>query len=153
MSPPKSPQTVSVIRRVTFSSAHFFHLPHLSDAENVRRFGPTSNRHGHGHNYELFVTVTGPCEPETGMVVNLKDLKEILQQEVIAPFDFNNLNMQIDYFKNRLPTMENFILLIWHRVAPRLKSMGLVLTHLKLAEADDFFAEYSGENWEALKPA
>lgn len=135
---------VSVIKKIRFSAAHFFWLAELSDEDNVKRFGPTSNRNGHGHNYELEVTVTGPCDPETGMVINLKDLKVILQEDVVLPLDFKNLNLDVPYFKDRLPTLENLSVMIWERLQPRMALLSLTLSGIKLWEADDLYVEYHG---------
>src|SRR5262245_31447836 len=110
-----------VVKKVRFSSAHFFYLPYLSAEENFKRFGPTSNRNSHGHNYELEVTVKGPCDPATGMVINLKDLKTLLQQEVIEPLDFKSLNHDVSYFSDKLPTLENLSQFIWPNLEARLK--------------------------------
>jgi 6-pyruvoyltetrahydropterin/6-carboxytetrahydropterin synthase len=135
---------VTVVRKIRFAAAHFLRLPELSDEENFQRFGPSSNALAHGHNYEIEVSVSGPVEPETGMVINLKDLKVILNEEVVAPLDFKNLNLQVDFFKNRLTTLENLSIYIWERLQPRLASMSLELTGLKTIESDDLYVEYYG---------
>src|SRR6476619_3306734 len=96
------PARITMIRKAHFAAAHFLRLPELSDEENFKRFGPSSNALAHGHNYELDVHVVGPVVPETGMVVNLKDLKQILHEDVVMPLDFKNLNLQVEYFQNRL---------------------------------------------------
>jgi 6-pyruvoyltetrahydropterin/6-carboxytetrahydropterin synthase len=137
-------QRVTVIRKARFASAHFLRLPELSDEENFQRFGPSSNALGHGHNYEIEVSVSGLVQPETGMVVNLKDLKVILNEEVVTPLDFKNLNLQVDFFKDRLTTLENLSQLLWRRLKPRLDGMDLELVGLRLLESDDLFVEYYG---------
>jgi 6-pyruvoyltetrahydropterin/6-carboxytetrahydropterin synthase len=119
-------------------------LPELSDEENFRRFGPSSNALAHGHNYEVEVSVSGPVDPQTGMVINLKDLKAILQEEVVGPLDFKNLNLQVAFFKDRLTTLENLSIYIWNRLQPRLASLSLELTGLKTLESDDLYVEYYG---------
>ncbi|WP_303673781.1 6-pyruvoyl trahydropterin synthase family protein [Vampirovibrio chlorellavorus] len=139
-----TPNTVTVIRKAKFSAAHFLRLPELSDAENLQRFGPSSNPLGHGHNYEIEVSVQGPVQAETGMVMNLKDLKIILQEEVVEPLDFKNLNLQVDFFQNRLTTLENMSQLLWSRLSPRISALGFTLTGLKVLESDDLFVEYYG---------
>jgi 6-pyruvoyltetrahydropterin/6-carboxytetrahydropterin synthase len=141
---PQSRARVTVVRKARFAAAHFLYLPELSEAENVRRFGPSSNRLAHGHNYELDVKVAGPVDPETGMVVNLKDLKLILNETVVAPLDFKNLNLQIDFFQDRLTTLENMAQLLWSQLKPRLDSLSLDLVGLKVAESADLFVEYYG---------
>lgn len=139
-----TPNTVTVIRKAKFAAAHFLRLPELSDEENFKRFGPSSNPLAHGHNYEIEVSVQGPVKPETGMVMNLKDLKVILNEEVVGPLDFKNLNLQVDYFQDRLTTLENISQLLWDRLSPRMAGMGLALTGLKVLESDDLFVEYYG---------
>lgn len=133
-----------VTRKVRFAAAHYLSLPELSDEENFRRFGPSSNTFAHGHNYELDVQVSGPCNPETGMVVNLRDLKAILQDEVVARLDFKNLNRQVDFFADRLTTLENLARYIWDRLEPRIAALSLTLAGIKIAESEDLFVEYYG---------
>ncbi|MEB3287594.1 MAG: 6-carboxytetrahydropterin synthase [Vampirovibrionales bacterium] len=145
-----------VVKKVRFSSAHFFHLPHLSDLENRQRFGPTANRNGHGHNYELEVTVKGPVDSQTGMVMNLKDLKALLQEEVITPLDFKSLNHDVPYFSDKLPTLENLVQFIWPRLEKRVAQMGsedapLSLHHLTLYEADDLFVDFGADMPDATR--
>lgn len=135
---------VTVKRKVRFAAAHFLRLPELSDEENFRRFGPSSNALAHGHNYEVEVAVSGPVDPATGMVINLKDLKAILNEEVVAPLDFRNLNLQVDFFKERLTTLENLSVYLWERLQPRLASLSLKLDALKTIESDDLYVEYFG---------
>jgi 6-pyruvoyltetrahydropterin/6-carboxytetrahydropterin synthase len=141
---PQSPVRVTVIRKIRFAAAHFLRLPELSEAENFQRFGPSSNAFAHGHNYEVDVQVSGPCNPETGMVVNLKDLKTILQEEVVAELDFKNLNLQVDFFADRLTTLENLAQFLWGRLQPRISSLSLALVGIKIAESDDLYVEYYG---------
>ncbi|MBY0405116.1 MAG: 6-carboxytetrahydropterin synthase [Cyanobacteria bacterium] len=136
---------ITVTKKIQFSSAHFYYLPSKSPEENWALFNACSNLHGHGHNYLLEVAVSGNIHPETGMVVNLKDLKTILHEEVIAPLDHQHLNHQVDFFKTRIPTLENIALYIWNRLMPRLNSQNLELKWIKLHENDDLFVEYFGE--------
>lgn len=140
----KTASRVTVIRKARFAAAHFLRLPELSDEENFQRFGPSSNAFAHGHNYEVDVHVAGPVVPETGMVVNLKDLKQILNEEVVTPLDFKNLNLQVDFFKDRLTTLENLAQYLWNRLKPRLNGLSLELIGLKIAESEDLYVEYYG---------
>lgn len=133
---------ITVTRRVQFSAAHFYYLDSLSPEENQQTFKACSNRHGHGHNYEVFVSVQGPMDPETGMVMNLKDLKEILQDEIVEPMDHKNLNHQLDFFKTHVPTLENIARYIRQRLTPRLLPYGLELTNLKVVENESLYVEY-----------
>ncbi len=138
-------KTVTITRKARFSAAHFFYFEDLSPEENFRRLGPTSNRNGHGHNYELEVKVTGPVDLDTGMVMNLKDLKTILDEEVVRVLDFKNLNLEIPYFQNHFPTLENLSRFLWERLSPRLHQARFQLTGLKIHESDDLYVEYDGE--------
>ena len=140
----KTASRITVIRKARFAAAHFLCLSELSDEENFKRFGPSSNAFAHGHNYEVDVQVAGPVLPETGMVVNLKDLKVILNEEVVAPLDFKNLNLQVPFFENRLTTLENLCQYLWNRLKPRIDSLSLELVGLKIAESDDLYVEYFG---------
>ncbi len=140
----KTASRVTVIRKAKFAAAHFLRLAELSDEENFQRFGPSSNAFAHGHNYEVDVQVSGPVVPETGMVVNLKDLKVILNEEVVTPLDFKNLNLQVPFFQNRLTTLENLSLYLWERLKPRLDALALELEGIKIAESDDLYVEYYG---------
>jgi len=140
----KTASRITVIRKAKFAAAHFLRLSELTDEENFQRFGLSSNAFAHGHNYEVDVHVSGPVVPETGMVVNLKDLKVILNEEVVAPLDFKNLNLQVPFFQDRLTTLENLAQYLWDRLKPRLDSLSLDLVGLKIAESDDLYVEYFG---------
>ncbi len=133
-----------VVRKTKFASAHFLYLKELSEAENVQRFGLSSNQLAHGHNYEVDVQVWGELDEMTGMVVNLKDLKVILQEEIVEPLDFKNLNHQVSFFADRLTTLENMARFLWARVDKRLSSMNLTLMSIRVNESDDLFVEYWG---------
>jgi 6-pyruvoyltetrahydropterin/6-carboxytetrahydropterin synthase len=101
---------VRLSRRIDFSTSLRLADPELSQAENERRFGPRAGKHG--HNYRLEVTVEGEPDPETGMVMDLVDLKQILEAEIMARFDHKDLNDDTPYFEKRVPTPENFALVI-----------------------------------------
>ena len=135
---------MTVIRKARFAAAHFLRYDELSDEENFKLLGKSSNAFAHGHNYEVDVQVAGPVDPATGMVVNLKDLKVILNEEVVEPLDFKNLNLQVDFFKTRFTTLENIAALLWSKLKPRLDSMDLELIGVKIAESDDLYVEYFG---------
>ncbi|MEM0951816.1 MAG: 6-carboxytetrahydropterin synthase [Cyanobacteria bacterium P01_H01_bin.74] len=142
-SPPYT-EWVTLVRKVSFSAAHFLWLNHLTEAENQQRFGLSSNPLGHGHNYEIDVAVSGQINPETGMVINLKQLKKILSEEVLSDLDFKNLNRQVPYFKNKLTTLENLAFFIWDKLTDRFEPMHLCLNWLKVLENDDLYVNYSG---------
>jgi 6-pyruvoyltetrahydropterin/6-carboxytetrahydropterin synthase len=134
---------IYVTRRAEFSAAHFYHNPNLSPEENRRVFGKCNNPHGHGHNYTLEVTVAGEVEPTTGMVLDLKDLKQIVEQEVLQVMDHRFLNKEVPAFATAIPTTENIAIEIWKLLAPKL-SFGK-LHRIRLYETPDLFVDYYGE--------
>lgn len=112
----------SVIRKVTFHSAHRLYNPKWDDKKNDEVFGLCNNPNFHGHNYELHVKVTGPIDPETGFVIDLKVLSDILKEEIVERFDHRNLNLDTIEFKNLNPTAENIAKVIYDILQPKLKS-------------------------------
>jgi 6-pyruvoyltetrahydropterin/6-carboxytetrahydropterin synthase len=104
---------VVITRRVHFCSGHRLYNPDYDDEKNRRIFGACSNPNGHGHNYHLEVSVTGPVEPETGMVINLKEMKAIMEREIVSKVDHMNLNTDVDFMAGVIPTTENLAARIW----------------------------------------
>jgi 6-pyruvoyltetrahydropterin/6-carboxytetrahydropterin synthase len=133
---------IYVTRRAEFSASHFYHNPDLSPEENRRVFGKCANPHGHGHNYTLEVTVAGEIDPATGMVMDLKELKKLLESEVLELMDHKFLNKEVPAFATKLPTTENIAVEIWKLVEPKLR-MGK-LHRIRLYETPDLYAEYYG---------
>ena len=134
---------IYVTRRAEFSASHFYHNPSLSAEENRRIFGKCNNPHGHGHNYLVEVTVAGDVDPTTGMVLDLKDLKKLLDEEVIQVMDHRFLNKEVTVFSTTIPTAENIAIEIWRRIAPKL-AIGK-LHRIRLYETPDLFVDYYGE--------
>jgi 6-pyruvoyltetrahydropterin/6-carboxytetrahydropterin synthase len=132
-------------RKAEFSASHVCRNPSWSDEENYRVYGPNANPHGHGHNYVVEVTVEGPTDPVTGMVFDLKILKEILNQEVVDPMDHRFLNSEVSPFDRIVPTTENIVTEIWQRLNSRLSSAGAHLRNVRLYETQDLFVDYGGE--------
>ena len=112
---------ISLSRRYHFAASHRLHTPKLSEEENKRVYGKCSNPFGHGHNYVLEVTVTGPVDPETGMIANLVELDPFVQREVIEPFDQKFLNEEVAEFREQVATTEN----VCREIFRRLKSFPL----------------------------
>jgi 6-pyruvoyltetrahydropterin/6-carboxytetrahydropterin synthase len=133
---------IYVTRRAEFSASHFYHNPELSAEENRRIFGKCNNPHGHGHNYTLEVTVAGEIDRSTGMVMDLKELKKLLESEVLELMDHKFLNKEVPVFANRIPTTENIAVEIWKVLEPKLR-LGK-LHRIKLYETPDLFVEYLG---------
>jgi len=131
-----------VTRRVEFSAAHFYHNPQLSPEENQRLFGKCNNPHGHGHNYVLEVTVAGVVDATTGMVIDVKELKKLLEREVLEIVDHRFLNKEVPVFATKIPTTENIAAQIWDWLAPKLASGKL--HRIRLYETPDLFVDYYG---------
>jgi 6-pyruvoyltetrahydropterin/6-carboxytetrahydropterin synthase len=107
---------ISLTRRYRFAASHRLHTTKLSEAENKRVYGKCSNPYGHGHNYVLEVTVTGPVDPETGMIANLGELDPFVRREVIEPFDLKFLNEEVGEFREQVATTENVSRAIFDRL-------------------------------------
>ena len=127
------------MRKVEFSASHVYHNPAFSAEENRRVFGKCNNPHGHGHNYTLEVTIAGDPDPRTGMVLDLKELKEILQREVVERMDHRHLNIEVPELKGLIPTCENVALVIWKLLEPRITRGKL--DRVRLYESSDIFAD------------
>ncbi|HLY61384.1 MAG TPA: 6-carboxytetrahydropterin synthase [Terriglobia bacterium] len=134
---------IYVTRRAEFSASHFYHNPDLSPEENRRIFGKTNNPNGHGHNYTLDVTVAGEVDKTTGMVMDLKDLKKLLESEVMQLMDHRFLNKEVPVFATTIPTTENIAIEIWKLLAPKLARGKL--HRIRLYETPDLFVDYYGE--------
>ena len=134
---------VYVTRRVTFNAAHRLFNPDLTDEENFKVFGKCSNPNWHGHNYVLEVVVAGEINPETGFVINLKDLKDIVEKYVIEKVDHKNLNLETDFMQGKIPTTENFTIGIWNQLNDKIPNGKLYA--VKLSETENNFFEYKGE--------
>ena len=134
-----------ITRKVEFSASHICRNPELSEEENRRLYGLAANPHGHGHNYVVEVTLEGAPDRVTGMVLDLKDLKEILNREGVAPYDHRFLNYEAPPFDRIVPTTENLAREIWRRLEPEL-STGLRRLHaVRVYETPDLFVDYFGD--------
>jgi 6-pyruvoyltetrahydropterin/6-carboxytetrahydropterin synthase len=134
-----------ITRKVEFSASHVCRNPALSDLENSKLFGLSANPHGHGHNYVVEVSVAGDPDPVTGMVMDLKELKEILNGEVVAPYDHRFLNYETPPFDRVIPTAENIACDIWRRIQPRISNENRRLHSVRVYETPDLFVDYDGE--------
>ncbi|HRK27899.1 MAG TPA: 6-carboxytetrahydropterin synthase [Chitinophagales bacterium] len=112
---------VSVFRTAHFNAAHRLHNPAWDELKNKQVFGACNNPNYHGHNYELEVKVNGLIDPETGYVIDMKELKTLIEQEVIEPFDHKNLNLDTTEFAHLNPTAENIVVVIWQKLRRRIK--------------------------------
>ncbi|WP_372918736.1 6-pyruvoyl tetrahydropterin synthase family protein [Salegentibacter sp.] len=134
---------LTVHRKAHFNAAHRLYRKDWDDAKNEAVFGKCSNPHYHGHNYELVVSVNGEIDEETGFVMDLKLLKELIYEEVEVPFDHKNLNEELQEFQELNPTVENIAVVIWNKLRKKLKpELDLEVT---LYETPRNFVTYSGE--------
>jgi 6-pyruvoyltetrahydropterin/6-carboxytetrahydropterin synthase len=133
-------EKVAVFRKAHFNAAHRLHVAGWPEQENDRVFGKCNNPHFHGHNYELVVKVTGPVDPVTGFVVDLKWLNDIIQQEIIHRFDHKNLNLDTQEFKTLIPTAENIAIVIYRLLRPHV-DLALDI-QVRLYETERNFVEF-----------
>jgi 6-pyruvoyltetrahydropterin/6-carboxytetrahydropterin synthase len=134
---------IYLTRKAEFSASHHYHNPEFSAEENQRIFGKCNNPNGHGHNYTLEVTVKGEVDPKSGFVVDLKQMKDIMNREVIDAMDHRYLNKEVPEFATQIPTSENIAIAIWKRLEPKLK-IGK-LHRVRVYEMQDLFVDYYGE--------
>tara|TARA_B100000427_G_scaffold199335_1_gene165726 strand:+ start:432 stop:830 length:399 start_codon:yes stop_codon:yes gene_type:complete len=130
-----------ITRRERFSSAHKLVNKNISDINNDKLFGKCYQLHG--HNYELFVTVTGDVNPKTGMIIDLKDLKKIINDRITSKIDHNIIN-NVSFMENKIATTENLCVAIWDELEAPIKKMGAQLYKIKIFETENNFVEYFG---------
>jgi 6-pyruvoyltetrahydropterin/6-carboxytetrahydropterin synthase len=139
---------IFLTRRATFSASHYYWRNDWPTEKNEQVFGRCSNRNGHGHNYTLEVTVAGVPDPITGFVVDLKWLKDIMEQNVLSSFDHRHLNLEVAEFHDgaMIPTTENIAIASWNRLESAILSAGGArLSCVRVYETPEIFAEYMGE--------
>lgn len=135
---------VYLTRRETFNAAHRLYNTRWTKEQNEAVFGKCANPNWHGHNYQLFVTIKGHPDPDTGFIMDVKKLGELIREEVVERFDHMNLNIDVPYFTEMQPSTENFCKVIWRLLEPFI-SHG-VLHCIKLQETENIYAEYYGED-------
>lgn len=133
-----------ISKKVEFSASHICRSARLSDAENERVYGPAANPLGHGHNYVVEVAVEGEPDPVTGMILDLKRLKEILDERVLDVYDHRLLNREVTPFDCVVPTVENIAIDIWNRLAPCIGGRARLYS-VRVHESSDLSVEYRGE--------
>jgi 6-pyruvoyltetrahydropterin/6-carboxytetrahydropterin synthase len=131
-----------VARRTHFNAAHRLHNPAKSAEWNRTTFGPCNNPNYHGHNYEVEIQVEGEVDPETGYVVDVSVLRALFDEHVHAIVDHRNLNLDVAWFADRLPSAENIAIFIWEQLAPRIPAGSL--TRVRLWETPRNYVEYEG---------
>jgi 6-pyruvoyltetrahydropterin/6-carboxytetrahydropterin synthase len=135
---------VYITRKEHFNAAHRLYNESWTEEKNAEVFGPCANANFHGHNFDLFVTVKGEPDPDTGFVINAKDLSKIIRAEICDRYDHKNLNLDVDDFKGMQPSTENFVQVIWRRLEPLIKQGQL--HSIRLIETENIYAEYFGES-------
>ena len=134
-----------ISKKVEFSASHICRSAQLTDAENERVYGAAANPLGHGHNYVVEVAIEGDPDPVTGMVFDLRELKEIMNAEVVDPMDHRFLNREVPPFDRVVPTTENIAVEIWKRLERRIPGPRTRLKNVRLYETADLYVDYGGE--------
>jgi 6-pyruvoyltetrahydropterin/6-carboxytetrahydropterin synthase len=134
---------ILLTRKADFSAAHYYWVPEWSEERNRAMFGKCANRQGHGHNYTLEVTVKGEVDPTSGFVVDLKELKDIMEREVVGVYDHRHLNHEVPEFATTIPTTENIAVAIWRRLDGKIPNAKL--HRVRVYEMADLFADFYGE--------
>ena len=135
---------IHITRRERFNAAHRLFRKDYTDEKNLEVFGKCSNPNWHGHNYELFVTVSGDINPETGFLVNLKDLSRIVNEKIISKIDHKNINLEVDFMKDKLASTENLAKAIFEELEDAVLQLGANLHSIKLYETENNFVEFFG---------
>jgi 6-pyruvoyltetrahydropterin/6-carboxytetrahydropterin synthase len=135
---------VYLTRLEHFNAAHKLYNPNWSKEQNEAVFGPCANDNWHGHNFELFVTVKGIPNPDTGFIIDVKLLSKIIQEKVIQKLDHKNLNLDVDFMVGKICSTENLVTGIWQQLAPFIPE-GVQLHSLKLYETPRIYVEYFGD--------
>lgn len=136
---------IYITRKEHFNAAHKLHNPNWSDEKNLDVFGKCANPNWHGHNYNLFVTVKGNINPDTGYSANLKDISTLIRKHVTDKIDHKNLNLDVDFMKGIMPSTENVAIAIWNQLKPHIDALGSQLHCVKLYETENNYVEYFGE--------
>jgi len=136
---------IYLTRRERFSAAHRMFRPEWSDQENLKFFGKCSNPNWHGHNYVLYVTVKGTLRTETGFVINMNTLKQIIKSKILDKADHRNLNLDVDFMKGKITTTENLAIAIWNELSDPVRKEGAELHCIRIEETENNTIEYYGE--------
>lgn len=135
---------IYLTRRERFNAAHRLFKPELSDKENLELFGKCSNPNWHGHNYNLFVTVKGNINTETGFLVNLKSLSSVIKKYVTDKLDHKNINLDVDFMADKIASTENLVVAIWDQLESPVNKLGCMLHCIRIEETENNYVEYYG---------
>lgn len=137
---------VYITRRERFNAAHRLYRKEWSDDKNFEVFGKCAHPNWHGHNFELFITVKGELDEQSGFVMNLKELSGLVRRKVIEPLDHKNINIDVSFMQGKIASTENLAVSIWNELVDDIKKMGAQLHCIKLSETENNFVEYYGKN-------
>jgi 6-pyruvoyltetrahydropterin/6-carboxytetrahydropterin synthase len=136
---------IYITRKASFNAAHKLSRPDWTEDKNTEVFGKCANPNWHGHNYQLYVTVKGEINPETGFLVDLKWLKDITNTYVVDKIDHRNLNLDVDFMQGKLASTENLAIAIWEQLVDLIAAAGAELHSIKIYETENNFVEYFGQ--------
>jgi 6-pyruvoyltetrahydropterin/6-carboxytetrahydropterin synthase len=139
----KKPKLVYITRKEHFNAAHRLFNPAWTDEQNEAFFGKCANKNYHGHNFDLYVTLKGYANPESGMVMDLKKLKDVIKTQVVDKLDHMNINEDVDFMKGQFASIENIVVAIWDQLEPFIENGKLHC--IKLVETERNYVEYFGE--------
>lgn len=134
-----------ITRKEHFNAAHKVHREDWSLEKNMEIFGKCANPNWHGHNYNLYITVKGEVSPETGFVVNLKELSLLIRKKVTDKLDHKNLNLDVEFMKGKMASTENLAIEIWKQLYDPVNDLGCKLHCVKLYETENNYVEYFGK--------
>ena len=135
-------KTCYITRRETFNAAHKLYREDWSDEKNIEVYGKCSNKNWHGHNFTIFVTVKGIPNPETGFIIDLLQLKNVVQKNVLNILDHSQFDVEVDWFKDKQPSSENLVIFIWEQIVKEFDSNKL--HRIRLHETPTIFTDYYG---------
>ena len=136
---------IYITRRERFNAAHMLWNYNWNEQKNIEVFGKCANKNWHGHNFELFVTVKGDVNVDTGFLVNLNDLSKIIKEKVIDKLDHKNLNLDVDFMKDKMASTEVLAIAIWQELEANIIQLGATLHCIKVQETENNFVEYFGK--------
>ncbi len=135
---------VFITRRERFNAAHKLYNEKWTEAKNLEIFGKCANPNWHGHNYDLYVTVQGEVDPETGYCMDLRFLSDLIEEKVIEKTDHKNLNLDVDFMRGKMASTENLAIAIWEQLEAGIAAKGCRLHCIRLEETENNFVEYYG---------
>ena len=136
---------IYITRKASFNAAHKLSRPDWTEDKNTEVYGKCANPNWHGHNYNLYVTVKGEINPETGFLVDLKWLKDLTNTYVVDKIDHKNLNLDVDFMQGKLASTENLAVAIWEQLVDLIAESGAQLHSIKIYETENNFVEYFGQ--------